>query len=70
MLLLFRHAEGKESTIVISAMLPSGDHHDVDLYLNVAIPDFNPCTARFQATQRTREQRKQYQYDVNNIETN
>lgn len=64
---MFRHAEGKESTAVISAMLPSADYHDIDLYLNIAIPDFNSCTARFQAIQRSREQRKQYQYDVSTM---
>lgn len=63
-LILFRHAEGKNSTVLISAMLPSAESRDIDLYLNIAVPGFNPCTAKFQAIERNRLQRKQHQYDV------
>lgn len=64
MLLLFRYAEGKEATVVISAMLPSSYSRNVDFYLNVNIPGFNSCTARFQAIERT----KRLQYDVSGID--
>lgn len=59
-LLLFRYAEGKEATVVVSAMLPTMYSHNIDFYVNVAIPGFNACTARFQAIERT----KRLQYDV------
>lgn len=59
-LLLFRYAEGKEATAVISIMLPSVNTRNIDFYMNVAIPEYNSCIARFQAIERTRRQ----QYDV------
>lgn len=59
-LLLFRYAEGKEATVVISAMLPTVYTHNIDFYINISIPGFNSCTARFQAIERT----KRLQYDV------
>lgn len=59
-MLLFRYAEGKEATVVVSAMLPSIYSRNIDFYLNIAIPGFNSCTARFQAIERT----KRLQYDV------
>lgn len=59
-MLLFRYAEGKEATIIVSAMLPSSYTRNIDFYLNVSIPGFNSCTARFQAIERS----KRTQYDV------
>lgn len=59
-LLMFRYAEGKEATAVISVMLPSVNTRDIDFYMNVAIPEYSSCIARFQAIERTRRQ----QYDV------
>lgn len=59
-LLLFRYAEGKEATVVVSAMLPTTYTHNIDFYINISIPGFNSCTARFQAIERT----KRLQYDV------
>lgn len=62
-MLLFRYAEGKEATIVLSAMLPSSYTRNIDFYMNVSIPGFNSCTAKFQAIERT----KRLQYDVSSI---
>lgn len=59
-MLLFRYAEGKEAIMVVSVMLPSVYTRNIDFYINIAIPGFNSCTARFQAIERT----KRLQYDV------
>lgn len=59
-MLLVRYAEGKEAVIVVSAMLPSALTRNIDLYMNIAVPNFNSCTARFQAIERL----KRTQYDV------
>lgn len=59
-LLLFRYADDKEATAIVSILLPSTYSNDIDFYLNIAIPGFNSCTARFQAIERTRR----LQYDV------
>lgn len=57
-----RYAKHKETTAVISIMLPSEYTRNVDLYLNVTVPSFGSCSAQIKATQR-----KSNQYDVSHL---